>query len=127
MEPEIKTSTILVIDDSITNLLLLESILKANGYKVLTAANVRQALYVMFGESPDLILLDLLMPRINGYQLLEAFNIHESTRKIPVIVISAITDKEYLKKGYELGVQEYICKPLDLDHLLASIRKAIPE
>jgi CheY-like chemotaxis protein len=95
---EANKPTILVIDDSTTNIVLLEAILNDRGYKIDTALNAKEAYQLISRQLPDLILLDLLMPRINGYEFLESIKSKEETKNIPVVVISAVTDNENIKK-----------------------------
>ena len=112
---------ILVIDDSNTNVVLLEAILKNHGYMILTAMSVREAYEILDNEHPVLILLDLLMPNISGYQFLQEIKKHDATREIPVIVVSAITDKLYRKKIEELGAAGFIEKPIDIHELVEKV------
>ena len=94
---------ILIIDDSNTNIVLLEAILNSKGYNILTAINVQQAKSILSNDLPQLILLDLLMPHISGYQFLEEIKNDEETRDIPVIVVSAVTDEQNKKKTMVMG------------------------
>src|SRR5664279_3873000 len=89
---------ILVIDDSNTNVVLLEAILSGLGYIIETAMSVKEAHQSMAKQLPDLILLDLLMPKINGYDFLKEIKAEENTKNIPVLVISAVTDAENVRK-----------------------------
>ncbi|HYX07383.1 MAG TPA: response regulator [Bacteroidales bacterium] len=113
--------TILVIDDSTTNVVLLEAILNDHGYKIDTAFNAKEAFQIISRQLPDLILLDLLMPRINGYEFLESIKSKEATRNIPVVVISAVTDNENIKKTMKLGAHDYIKKPVDIQNLVDKV------
>jgi CheY-like chemotaxis protein len=110
--------TILVIDDSTTNVVLLQAVLNNKGYVIETALNVKDAFSIMNRKMPDLILLDLLMPRINGYEFLKEIKSNEKTNKIPVIVVSALTDQENIQRSMELGANEFITKPVDIQKLL---------
>ena len=83
---------ILIIDDSNTNVVLLEAILINKGYTIETALNVEEAFKMLDREQPSLILLDLLMPQISGYEFLEQIKGDDKTRDIPVIIVSAVTD-----------------------------------
>ena len=113
--------TILVIDDSTTNVVLLEAILNDRGYKIDTAFNAKEAFQIISRQLPDLILLDLLMPRINGYEFLESIKAKEETKNIPVVVISAVTDTENIKKTIKLGAHDYIKKPVDIQNLVDKV------
>jgi CheY-like chemotaxis protein len=113
--------TILVIDDSTTNVVLLQAVLNNKGYTIETAFNVKDALAVMNRKMPDLILLDLLMPRINGYEFLKEIKADYKTNKIPVIVVSALTDQENIQRSMDLGANEFITKPVDIQKLLEKV------
>lgn len=112
---------ILVVDDSNTNVVLLEAILKNHGYMILTAMSVREAYDILENEHPGLILLDLLMPNVSGYQFLREIKNRDATREIPVIVVSAITDKLNKKKIEELGAAGFIEKPIDIHELVEKV------
>ena len=118
---KISTKKILVVDDSNTNVVLLEAILKSRGYNVLTAMTVKEAYSILESETPQLILLDLLMPNVNGFQFLEEIKKKEVTRNIPVIVVSAVTDERNKKRAENLGASDYIEKPVDINELVAKV------
>jgi len=113
--------TILIIDDSTTNIVLLQAILNNKGYLIETALNVKDALSIVSKKNPDLILLDLLMPRINGYDFLKEIKENDKTCNIPVIVVSALTDQENIQRSMELGANEFITKPVDIQKLLEMV------
>ena len=117
--------TILVIDDSTTNVVLLQAVLNKKGYIIETALNVKDAFSVMSRKMPDLILLDLLMPRINGYEFLKEIKADPKTRNIPVIVVSALTDQENIQKSMALGANEFITKPVDIQKLLEMVASVL--
>ncbi|MFW5657949.1 MAG: response regulator [Bacteroidota bacterium] len=113
--------TILVIDDSNTNVVLLEAILNDKGYNIQTALNVKEAFNIMDKQLPDLILLDLLMPKINGYDFLKEVKARNDTKEIPVIVISAVTEAENIKKTMNMGAIDFIKKPVDIQELVDKV------
>ncbi len=113
--------TILVIDDSTTNIVLLQAVLNNKGYIIETALNVKDAYSIMNRKMPDLILLDLLMPRINGYEFLKEIKANEKTCNIPIIVVSALTDQENIQRSMSLGADEFITKPVDIQKLLEMV------
>jgi Response regulator containing CheY-like receiver, AAA-type ATPase, and DNA-binding domains len=112
---------ILVVDDSSTNIVLLEAILNGQGYIIDTAQSVREAYQVIKKETPDLILLDLLMPRISGFDFLKELKGNQATKEIPVIIISAVSDPENKKKSVELGALDFINKPIDIQSFIDKI------
>lgn len=119
----IRKASILAVDDSTTNIALLEGILKEEGYIVETASNGKQALQMIEKRKPDLILLDLMMPRINGFKLLEKLKEDEECRNIPVFVVSARTNTKSIRKAMDLGADDFFKKPLDINVLLEKVKQ----
>lgn len=122
---ETSNPMILVIDDSNTNVVLLEAILSGMGYSIETAMSVKEAYQIMAKQLPDLILLDLLMPKVNGYDFLKEIKADEKTKDIPVLVISAVTDSENIKKTLSLGASDYIKKPVDIQSLVEKVHSIL--
>jgi CheY-like chemotaxis protein len=121
-----KPSKILVIDDSTTNIVLLEAVLKERGYQIETALNAREAFLRIEKQIPDLILLDLLMPKVSGFDFLEELRKNEKTRKTPVIVISAInTDDENARRIENLEAVDFIRKPIDIQYLVSKVKEIL--
>lgn len=119
------SKTILVIDDSTTNVVLLEAVLMNKGYTIDKAMNVKEAYEVMQKRLPRLILLDLLMPRINGFEFLQQLKSNQQYKDIPVIVVSALTDEETIQKTYHLGAQYFIKKPVDINQLIEIVGQTV--
>jgi len=113
-----KEYKILVVDDSTTNIVLLEAILDERGYKIETALNAKEAYSIIAKESPDLILLDLLMPKISGFDFLEKIRKDEKTKNTPVIVVSALTDDENINRIMKMGAIDFVKKPIDIQYLV---------
>jgi CheY-like chemotaxis protein len=109
---------ILIVDDSNTNIVLLESLLKRNGYLVFTALNGRQGLDAIRNMVPDLIILDLKMPDLGGFEFMEVLRSNSEWMDIPVVILSAISDSDSIKKSLELGAADYLTKPLDPDRVI---------
>ncbi|MEE4213416.1 MAG: response regulator [Bacteroidales bacterium] len=109
---------ILVVDDSNTNIVLLESLLERNGYTVFTAGSGRQGLDSMRNMLPDLIVLDLKMPDLGGFEFLEVLRENDDWMDIPVVILSAVSDSDSIKKAMELGATDYLTKPLDPDKVI---------
>lgn len=116
---------ILIVDDSNTNVVLLEAILVSRGYAIHTALNVDEAYNLIKKERPELILLDLLMPKVSGYQFLDQLKKNQATRDIPVIIVSAVTDALNIQKTFDLGAVDYIEKPVDIKALVAKVEKTL--
>lgn len=113
---------ILVVDDSSTNLTLLQGILHYEEYKILTANNGFKAIQIFASENPDLILLDIMMPRMNGLTLIE--KLKELTRNLPpIIIISARSEILEAQKAMELGIIDYIKKPIDIQALIKKVEE----
>lgn len=114
-----KQAKILVIDDSTTNIVLLEAILAEKGYLIETALNAKEAFIRIEKQIPDLILLDLLMPKVSGFEFLEQLRKDEKTKNTPVVVISAITaDDENASRIKALGTVDFLRKPIDIQYLV---------
>jgi len=116
---------ILIVDDSNTNVVLLEAILNRKGYAIQTAFNVKEAYTMLEKERPELILLDLLMPKISGYQFLDQLKKNNETSGIPVIIVSAVTDAMNIKKTLDMGAVDYIEKPVDIKALVKKVEKTL--
>jgi CheY-like chemotaxis protein len=123
MAVERSSKIILVIDDSTTNVVLLQAVLNGKGYTIETALSVKDAFMIIAKTKPDLILLDLLMPRINGFDFLKEIKASENNRDIPVIVVSALTDQENIHKSIALGAIDFIKKPVDIQNLVDLVEK----
>ena len=120
-----KNKKILIVDDSNTNVILLEAILKNKGYNVEKALSVSEANQLIRKEIPDLILLDLRMPHISGYKFLENIKRNDRTKNIPVIIVSAITENESKQKVQRLGIVDYLEKPIDLKAMMEIVEKSL--
>ena len=116
---------ILVVDDSTTNVVLLEAILEDKGYRIETALNAKEAYAILAQQNPDLILLDLLMPKISGFDFLTQIRGNENTRNTPVIVVSALTDEENITKIMGMGAIDFIKKPIDLQYLVERVESVL--
>jgi DNA-binding response OmpR family regulator len=114
--------TILIIDDSNTNLVLLEAILSTKGFRAISAMSVREAMPILQKTKPDLILLDLLMPEVSGFDFLEDVRSREDLSEIPIIVVSALTDEKNITKTKNLGAVEFIGKPIDINGLVEKVQ-----
>lgn len=118
---------VLLVDDSSTNNLLLESALKGQNFKITTAVNGEAALTILRKKEIDLVLLDIMMPGLSGYDVLEAMLKDEKLATIPVIVVTARSKFEEEKRAKELGAADYFEKPLKLDILLARVKELTKE
>lgn len=117
----IKTNDILIVDDTPANLHLLTDLLSAYGYKVRPATNGARALAAAQKAPPDLILLDIMMPEMNGYEVCARLKADPQTSDIPVIFISALDDLSHKVKAFEAGGVDYITKPFQPQEILARV------
>ncbi len=122
---ENKDYKILVVDDSTTNVVLLEAILDEKGYKIETALNAKEAYSIIERNTPDLILLDLLMPKISGFEFLEEIRKNQNTKNTPVIVVSALTDEDNIDKILKMGAIDFVKKPIDLQYLVERVESVL--
>ena len=116
---------ILVVDDEEHIVQMIESRLSANGYEVITAYNGKQALERAKVEMPDLILLDLMMPDIDGFSVLRKLKCEFETMHIPVIMLTCRADSDSIFKAQDLKSTDYIIKPFKPDELLKLIKRHI--
>lgn len=114
--------TILIVDDKANVRQLLCDYLTTQGFRVETAANGREALYVARHALPDVILLDIMMPEMDGFEFLQHYR---KERSVPVIVITAREDEADAVKGLELGADDYVIKPFRMRELLARVRAVL--
>jgi adenylate cyclase len=114
-------SRILVVDDTPANIQALAAILKERGYQISVATNGRQALEVLGRVQPDLILLDVMMPEMDGFETCRRLKASEQWRQIPVIFLTAKTETADLVQGFELGAVDYVAKPFNAHELLARV------
>ncbi|NIM98108.1 MAG: response regulator [candidate division Zixibacteria bacterium] len=108
-------STILLVDDEKMNLRILRTVLRAGGYRFFEAETGEEASRILERENVDLILLDLMMPGMDGFQTLEVIKQNPATAFIPVIIASALKDSTDVERGLELGANDYFTKPLSDD------------
>jgi putative two-component system response regulator len=113
---------VLVVDDDRRNVKLLEGYLNAQGYEVLKAYGGEEALTLLAGSDVDLVLLDIMMPGLDGYQVCERIKARDSTRFIPVILITALDDLKAKVRGIEAGADDFLTKPANREELLARTR-----
>ena len=115
---------ILIVDDEPGICSLIKALL-APFYEVLTASDGQQAYYMALGAKPSLILSDLLMPEMDGFQLLTKLKNHEETRAIPTVILSALGDTDSILRAQRLGISDYLIKPFDLEELPRLVKKYV--
>ena len=113
---------LLVVDDVQTNVLLLKALLSKEGYGILVANNGQEALEVIRNENPDLILLDVMMPGMDGFEVAERLKSEEFRCEIPIIFLTALDDTQSIVNGFKLGVGDFISKPFRKEELMVRIK-----
>ncbi len=117
--------TILVVDDQIQNVDLLEAYLVPEGYKIITASSGEEALEKLSGNKIDLILLDIMMPDMNGFEVIQKVRLDPSHRLLPVILLTSLRETADRIKGIEAGCDDFISKPIEKLELLARIQSLL--
>ena len=117
--------TVLVVDDVPVNILLVKGMLAKQKFKVLSATSGQQALEVLTHEHPHCILLDILMPNMNGFETTRAIRANPKTQDIPIILLSALNSDSDIKEGMDAGANEFVTKPFVQERLIASIQNQI--
>ena len=116
---------VLIVDDNPLNLQVLGNTLRKNGYKLAAAKSGPEALDFLQKKLPDLILLDIMMPEMDGYEVCKKLKEDENTKKIPVIFLTARTDTDSIVRGFEAGGVDYVVKPFNPAELLARVKTQI--
>ena len=114
--------TLLIVDDKLNTLRLLTDYLTENGFRIVTARNGREALYVARHEKPDLVLLDIMMPEMDGLEFMRHFR---KERQTPVIMLTARVEETDKVIGLELGADDYVTKPFGMAELVARVRAVL--
>jgi len=116
---------ILVVDDTPRNVKLLADLLTAKGYSISTASSGREALASMAAEPPDLVLLDVVMPEMSGYEVCEKIRANAETAMLPVIMVTALDPAVERIKGIEAGADDFLSKPINQAELLARVKSLL--
>ena len=116
---------ILIVDDSSTNNLLLESALSDKGLNIITAVDGKKALDIFSKKRIDLVLLDIMMPGLSGYDVLELMLKETKLASIPVIMVTARSQVEDMEKAKKMGAVDYFEKPLNLDKLISRVKELV--
>lgn len=117
---------ILVVDDSPEVVKAIQNTLHKNGYETSTATNGEQALKAVAAEKPDLIFLDLVLPRIDGWRVCQKLKTDPLYKDIPIVMLSGLIDEEYGKQGVEAG-DAFLGKPIDSEKLIATVKTLLRE
>jgi two-component system sensor histidine kinase/response regulator len=118
-------ATILVVDDDERNVRLVESMLKPNGYRILHAYDGQEALRRVDSDAPDLMVLDVMMPDLSGFELCGMLRARHATRLLPILMVTALHAMEDKVKGLELGADDFLTKPINRSELLAKVKSLL--
>ena len=120
-----KMNTILIVDDDPMNVNLLEAMLSQENYRIVTASSGEEAIETTLASSPDLILLDIMMPGLDGYQVTQKLKDDPNTNHIPIVLVTALHDTEDKVRGLQVGADDFLSKPLDMSELMARVNSLL--
>lgn len=118
---------VLIVEDTEDHLQIIKLILEQYNYLILTATNGKEGLLSAQNQLPDLILLDVMLPELNGYEVCKIIKHDQTTKHIPVIMLSVRSSQEDIDAGLNAGADEYMTKPFNLDELLSKVKKYLGE
>jgi CheY-like chemotaxis protein len=117
--------TVLIVDDITVNIILLKTMLARTNVGILTATNGEEALEIVRKQKPELVLLDIHMPVMDGMEVLKEIKADPELEKIPVIMVSAYTSAEDIEQSMSLGASGFIKKPVIMDNLISSVKSEL--
>lgn len=120
-----RPSRVLLVDDEPSNRFLMRGILGNSGYEIIEAENGRIALEAAEAEAPDTVLLDVMMPEMDGFETCRRLKQNDATRLIPVLMVSALSDRKNQLEGISAGATDFITKPIDLRDMLLRVGNAV--
>ena len=118
---------ILLADDSTTALMMEQAILSKGAYDLVLARDGRAAVQMAVDEAPDLIILDVVMPRMDGFEACRELRRLESTRTTPIIMVTTRGEPQNIETGYEAGCSDYVTKPINGPELVSKVRDLLGE
>jgi signal transduction histidine kinase len=119
------THTVLIVDDDDKNIRLIKLILSKDDYHIESASGGKEALDMVARQEPDIILLDIMMPGIDGFEVCKHLKADESTKHIPVIMVTALQEKEHRLRAMDAGADDFISKPIDQTELLIRLKSLL--
>jgi CheY-like chemotaxis protein len=122
---ESKSSRILIVDDNQQNCELLDAYLADEGYQIEMVYDGQQTLDAVARQQPDLILLDIMMPRLSGYEVCHRLKSSEQTRAIPILMITALAEMSDIEKGIDAGADDFLTKPINKLELITRVRSLL--
>ncbi|MDG2095374.1 MAG: response regulator [Phycisphaerales bacterium] len=123
--PDLASATILIVDDNQQNLELMQAYLEDLGCRILTATDGDEAIEIVESSAPDLLLLDVMMPRVSGFQVCEKLKSQPSTRDIIVIMVTALNEVGDYERAVECGTNDFIAKPVNKHELITRVRSLL--
>jgi DNA-binding response OmpR family regulator len=118
---------ILLVDDAETILMMERMILNKAGYELITAKDGQEAVTKAASERPDLILMDVVMPKMNGFEACKQIRSNEVTKAIPIIMVTTRGEAESVEAGFENGCDEYVTKPINGLEIVSKVKSALGE
>ena len=122
---DVDSLSILVVDDVPLNILLIKKMLSQYTFEIRTANSGQAALDAIAQKKPDLILLDLMMPGIDGFEVIKRLRAQDDTKELPIIILSALNSEQDISKGFQLGANDFINKPIIMEKLISSVTTQI--
>ncbi len=116
---------ILLVDDSETVLLIEQMILKKEPYQLITAKNGMEGVERALQTRPDLILMDVVMPEMNGFEAVKRLRQEEATRTVPIVMVTTQAEAESMEAGYQSGCNDYVIKPIDRLELITKVKSLL--
>jgi len=127
MEEKTSSKKILIVDDDQLQITLFEGILTEQGYEVVSSTEAAEGLQLAMDIHPEIIILDVMMPVINGYNFCKLLKDQKGKKHIPIILVTSRDEEEDIKIGIEMGANAYLTKPVDTNELLEVIKKVESE
>ena len=122
---DVDSLSVLIVDDVPLNILLIKKMLSQYTFQIRTANCGQAALDAIAQKMPDLLLLDLMMPGIDGFEVIRRLRAAEATKELPIIILSALNSEQDIAKGFQLGANDFINKPIIMEKLLSSVTTQI--
>lgn len=120
-----KGKRILVVDDEADVVMIIRTALQTEGYEVATATNGPDGLEEAKKNPPDLVILDVTMPGMDGFEVLRELKVEESTAQVPVIMLTGVSERGKIKEALSSGVDYYVVKPFDFEDLIRKVEQAL--
>ena len=121
----VESLSVLVVDDVPLNILLIKKMLSQYTFEIRTANGGQAALDAIAQKKPTLVLLDLMMPGIDGFEVIRRLRASDDTKDLPIIILSALNSEQDISKGFQLGANDFINKPIIMEKLLSSVTTQI--